>query len=312
MIYSAFGLGLGVSQAVPRLACAPVAKCIDVRIELNARPAWFLESTPFRTLNISPFLDASGAPMRTLSELPNGWLRLSYADGTDFLLDRSGREIWATWPDELTVDDMSSYLRGPVMGFVLRLRGGVCLHASGIVADDHAFAIVGPPGAGKSTLAAAFAARGHAVLSDDVVPLLEANGIFQAMPGYPRVRLWPSSVEALATIDERAPILPPDWGERRYHLDIQQQGYTFQSRAVPLAAVYVLRERADRSAPSVGSLTGEDGLIALIANSFATMLLDRDMRAQDLEVLSRLAMHVPLRSLEPSDDLRHLSNLCDV
>src|SRR5437016_2223593 len=99
MIYSVFGLGLDASQALPRLAGTAVAERADVRVELCARPAWFRELSPSRLLSASPYLDDSGAPMRTLSELANGWLRLSYADGTDFLLDPRGTEIWATWPE---------------------------------------------------------------------------------------------------------------------------------------------------------------------------------------------------------------------
>jgi hypothetical protein len=295
------------------LACAPPSQHADVRIELNRRPTWFDQHVAGRVLNVSPYKDDDGHPMRVLSELPNGWLRLSYADGTDFILDRAGTEIWATWPDGSSVDDMSAYLLGPVMGFVLRLRGRVCLHASGIVANGSAFVLIGPPGAGKSTLAAAFAARGHAVLSDDVIPLLEGDGSFRAVPGYPRVRLWPKSVEALATFDPSAPKLPPHWGERRLHLDITAQGYEFQTEPIALGAVYVLEERAEGSAPlQIGPLSGEEGLMALVSNSFAALLLDRDMRQQDFDVLSRLATTVPLRRVQRPDDLARLSDVCDL
>ena len=42
------------------------------------------------------------------------------------------------------------------MGFVMLLRGIVCLHASAIAIDDEAIALLGPAGSGKSTTAAAF------------------------------------------------------------------------------------------------------------------------------------------------------------
>src|SRR5437867_3816771 len=154
--------------------------------------------------------------------------------------------------------------RTPVRHKTARVQ--VCLHASGLVADGRAFAVLGAHGAGKSTLAAAFAARGLAVLSDDVIPLSEVNGGFQAGSGYPRVRLWPASVAALTAIDESAPALPSDWGDRRYHLDIAQQGYRFQSTPVTLEAIYALAGRSDSSgAPHVIPLSGEEAMMALVA-----------------------------------------------
>jgi hypothetical protein len=250
--------------------------------------------------------------MFVVSELPNGWFRLSYADGTDFLVDEIGSQIWIVWSDGFTLDDACSYLLGPVMGFVLRLRGLVCLHASAVVIEGRALAIIGPPGAGKSTTAAAFAACGHAALSDDVVPLSEANGGFEAHPGYPRVRLWPSSVRALAEIDRSIPELPSAWGARRYHLNLQQQGYAFQTEPRPLGAIYVLADRSsDNAAPSIEPLSGRRSVLALIGNSFASTLFDRAMRARDLDVLSRVAATVPVRQVTPQHEIGRLRQLCD-
>jgi ABC-type multidrug transport system fused ATPase/permease subunit len=151
MRYSAFGLTLSASHPIPRLASAASTTDADVHVELGRRPAWLPSAHLAKVRYTSPYHDAGGTAMLTLGELENGWLRLSFADGTDFLVDRPGRNIWAAWPDHLTIDDASSYLLGPVMGFVLRLRGSVCLHASAVAVDGRAFALVGHPGAGKST-----------------------------------------------------------------------------------------------------------------------------------------------------------------
>ena len=53
----------------------------------------------------------------------------------------------------------------------LRLQGVVCLHASAMATSDgeHCFALMAPGGYGKSTTAAAFAHRGLAVLTEDVL-----------------------------------------------------------------------------------------------------------------------------------------------
>ena len=62
---------------------------------------------------------------------------------------------------------------------------------------DRAAVLAGPPGAGKSTLAAAFARFGYAVLSDDVAVLEQLEGALHVQPAYPQLRLWPDSVALL-------------------------------------------------------------------------------------------------------------------
>jgi hypothetical protein len=308
--YSAYGLGLSASQPIPRLSGAPEADSTDVAIELDARPPWFADSLPSEVRFVSRLRDEAGVPALTVTELAAGWWRLKYSDGTDFLVDSAGTEIWATWADALSLDDVCSYLLGPVMGVVLRLRGQVCLHASGVAVEGRAIAILGPAGAGKSTIVGAFAAHGHAVLTDDIVPLRETLDGFLACPGYPRVRLWPASLEALMTLDSSLPRLPAAW-TGRYHLNVVQHGYGFESKPLPLQAIYLLGPRANEDhAPRVTPLSGERGLMALVANSFAGNLLDRAMRQHDFLVLSRLAGSVPLRHVTPHANPDRLSALC--
>src|SRR6185437_2076265 len=104
---------------------------------------------------------------------------------------------WAAWREPLTLEDTSTYLLGPVMGFVMLLRGVVCLHASAVAIGEGAIALVGPAGSGKSTTAAAFAERGYRVLAEDVVTLDDRGYRFLLQPGYPCIRLWPAAVKAL-------------------------------------------------------------------------------------------------------------------
>lgn len=310
---SAYGLGISASGPIPRLAGAPAAHGIDLRIELNQRPPWFDPSRPASARYTSAYCDHSGAPALRVTELEAGALRLHYTDGVEFFIDGAGTEIWADWrPEVLTIDEVSSYLLGPVMGLALCLRGRICLHASGVVIDGRAVALVGPPGAGKSTTAAAFGAFGHGVLSDDIVTLTDTGPKLLAHPGYPRLRLWPESLAALAELGTAVPALPAGWGQQRYHLDISREDYAFQTAALPLAAVYVLapRSTAER-APFVEPLPGNQALMALVANTFAGRLLDRAMRAREFDVFSRIATSLPVRRLTPHADVRRLPALCD-
>jgi hypothetical protein len=94
---------------------------------------------------------------------------------------------------------------------VLRLRGVICLHASAVNINDRSVIFVGSEGAGKSTMAAAFARQGFFVLSDDIVALSEYGREFRALPACPRVNLWPDSVEILYGSREALPRITAGW-----------------------------------------------------------------------------------------------------
>ena len=96
-----------------------------------------------------------------------------------------------------TVEYMATYLLGPILGYILRLHDIVALHASSVVIDGQAVAMVGGPEAGKSTTAAAMAIRGFPVLADDVTALDPCPQGFMVRPAYPHLRLWPASAESL-------------------------------------------------------------------------------------------------------------------
>jgi hypothetical protein len=231
-----------------------------------------------------------------------------YQDGTTFVVSRSGTQIWATWPDDLTLEDTATYLLGPILGFVLRLRGTVCLHASAIAIDDRVVVLVGAAGAGKSTTAAAFARQGYPVLSDDVVPLIDLGDRFLVQSAYPRIRLWDSSVQALYGDAEALPRLVPThptWDKR--YLDLNQAGYQFQSAPLPLAAIYYINDRDDNPAcPQIAPMTTQAQLITLVTNSYTNYLLDKQLRAQEFELLSRVVAQIPIRQLTPHTDIERL------
>ncbi len=256
----------------------------------------------------SPYLDEHGEPILTIQKLAGGaYFQLLYRDGTQFISDLPGTRLWATWPQTLTLDDIAPYLLGPAIGFMLRLRGITCLHASAVAVAEHAIALLGPPGAGKSTAAAAFASRDYPVLSDDVVTLWNEDESFIVQPGHPRLRLWPASLSALC--GSREGVTP---AQDKWFLDLRNNGYRFQEKPLPLAAIYVLGERsADPAAPFVQAEPPRDGLMALVANTFANRLLDKAMRAKEFELLGRVLGRVPVRRVTPHADLHYAPKLCD-
>lgn len=127
-------------------------------------------------------------------------------------------------------------------------------------------------------------------------------------PGYPCLRLWPQAVHALYGASDALPRLTPNWDKR--YLDLTANGYQFHQQPLPLAAIYLLGERrTDPTAPRITAVASQAGLITLVANTHGNLLLDKAMRAQELQLLGRVLKHVPLRRVTPHTDLAYLSKL---
>jgi len=256
-------------------------------------------------------VNAAGEPALRISKLENGDLvRLAYEDGTQFWLDRKRENIWATWPDILPLANAVSYLLGPVLGLLLRLRGVVCLHASAVAFGDRSVAFVGSAGAGKSTTAAAFAREGYGIISDDIVALTEQTNAFQVLPAYPHLCLWPEAVHALYGSEKALPRIIPDWEKCRLMLGNREA--RFENRPLPLGAIYILGERRTDAAPLVEAIRPLAALLSLVADTYANKILDQDMRAHEFEFLCRLVTTVPVRRICPHSDASRLKDLCSV
>jgi hypothetical protein len=189
----------------------------------------------------------------------------------------------------------------------------VCLHASAVAVNGRAVVFVGDVGAGKSTTAMAMGRLGYPILSDDIVPIYQNAGATYAQPGYPRMRLRQPSLPMLSDINPDLPPLPKAAGNRRLHFELTSAGYQFQSDPLPIGAIYLLADRnTDAPAPRVELVSAPDGIMGLVANSYVTRFLDKSMRAQEFQELSRLVNQVPVRKVYPHREPSRLAMLCKV
>jgi hypothetical protein len=305
---SIYGLGVIANRTIPGVPASTITS-EDVRISFGSLPAWLADvsASQIETSYVADYKSECGDPaLRVFRVLDGTYYRFCYADRTEFLIDVAGTEVWARWSDPLTLEDTATYLLGPVMGFVMLLRGIVCLHASAVAIGNEAVALVGPAGSGKSTTAAAFAARGYRILAEDVVTLDDRQDHFLVRPGYPCIRLWPASVKALYGSETHLPKLTPNWD--KCYLDLS---HGFQLQPLRLAAIYLLGERQDdASAPLIETLDRSEGLMSLVANTYATKLMDKQMRAREFELLTRVSNNVRLRRVTPHKETAHLSEMC--
>lgn len=306
-----YGLRLSANLALPGLPLRLASDVFDVRIRLSEW-ATFSKAFPesFEILYRSVPQDPPDQPNLRVGLLPGrDYFGLFYGDGVRFAVEHRGREVWADWPENYTLEDACTYLLGPVMGFVLRLRGKVCLHASAVAIEGCAIGLVGLPGAGKSTTAAAFACSGFPVLSDDVVALVDKGDRILVPPGYPRVNLWRDSVRCLFGSEEALPHITRTWDKR--FLPLGQNGHRFASSPLPLGAIYILDSRDPTlTAPTVEALSAKEALITLVANTYVNYLLDQNMRRTEFDVLSRVVSGIPVRRVHAPDDPSAILKLC--
>ncbi len=312
--YSVFGLLLRSNLQIPGLPLVNSSVDFpDVEIHLGVPPDFDkdLSHSSEKLTYVSSETRESGEPaLRVWQVAAGNFLRLAYGDGTQFWLDRKGNAVWAAWSGPSSLEDTASYLLGPILGLLLRLRGVICLHASAVAFEDRCVAFLGSEGAGKSTTAAAFARQGYAVISDDVVGLVERGGHFDVLPAYPHLSLWPDSVKMLYGSSGALPRFLAHWEKRR--LALGDDGTRFEGRALRLGAVYILGARHPDAAPCAERISAQQALLSLIANTYATNLIDREMRGEEFSVLGRLVSSVPIRLVSPSEDATRIDDLCRV
>jgi len=296
--YLAYGLLFTSNRPIPGFQNADsIPRPADVHIKFGSSPKYNSAISESKLRYASSYVSQTGVPDLRVWDVANGeFLRMLYSDGAEFWLDQELLTLWVQWPSSSSLENTLSYLVGPILGLLLRLKGIVCLHGSAVSINDRGVVFVGPEGAGKSTTAAAFATQGHAVLSDDIVGLTERGVEFRILPAYPRINLWPDSVKLLFGSPDALPMITAGWDKRCFKIG-EVEGTKFEERSLALGAIYVLGEEAGTSGESVETIPQKTALMMLIGNTYATNFLDANQRAQEFEVLSRLVGAVSVRQI---------------
>lgn len=292
-----YGLGLAVDAPVSGLARrdAEDAKP-DVEVRLTGLP----EDLGERSADGERPWPAGGGDDPRLALLDDGRLvRMAWPGGVEFVMTREGTRVWGRGDEPA---HLAPYLLGPVLGFLLRLRGETCLHASAVVVEGRGVALAGSSGVGKSTVAAVLARGGHPVLADDVLVLdVDRAGRARAVPGYPRLLLWPDAVAFLDGSPDARPRVSARW-EKRY-VDLESEPFAFHAEPAPLGAVYLLEPEVDAPGVEVRAVPPAEAVPLLAANGYASAWLDAPMRARDFDRLARIVECVAVRRLRFDDEL---------
>ncbi|NRB33596.1 MAG: hypothetical protein HRU31_02420 [Rhodobacteraceae bacterium] len=234
--------------------------------------------------------------------------------GVRFLISADGAQIRAELSRGYLLLDGLAYLLGPVIGAVLRLRRIPCLHAAVLRGANGAFAIIGPKGMGKSTLAAFCASRGVPVLSDDVAVLgMSTNGV-RVDPGYPRLRLWPNTLRHLG--HKEADHLPRILrGSEKRFLDLETNDvagpWRYESMSQPLRAIFRLSGRGPDDAFSIEPMQKSTALIELAANGYPHFNLAPTETAWNFGQMRQVVDLVPVKQVSLPDGIDHLPQVAE-
>jgi hypothetical protein len=172
--------------------------------------------------------------------------------GTGRILVRNGDEVLV---DPEPGADPSAILSGPLQAVLWHQRGLLPLHGSVVVVGNRAIALCGHSAAGKSTLAAVLAGRGHAVIADDVC-VIDPHQM-QVLAGCGRLRLWRDALDRLG-LETRA-LERAARDKEKYVLDCGVRSTEERHR---LAAIIRLSRR-DSGAVTIEGLRGARAVGAL-------------------------------------------------
>ena len=247
------------------------------------------------------------------------FLRVHYVVGQlgtiECVLCPAANQLWIKHLDQVSAENINSFLLGSILGCVLRRRGAVCLHASAVSIKGKGIVLLGAKRAGKSTTAAALMHYEDATfLSDDMAVLTQNNGGLTLQPGYPGLRLSPMALEQLYDCDiETLPLVYSNQNKRYLFISEGHHGQqAFKTRAQSVDAIYLLDERStERTCVGIKQMSRSESIMQLMANTYASYaVFDKKMMAKEFAVISQLVNSVPIRRIQCLAGLDTLPKLC--
>ena len=184
----------------------------------------------------------------------------------------------------------------------LAAAGHLVLHASAVRVDEGAVLFVGDAGSGKSTVAAALAQQGCAVLADDGLLLDERCGVIRAVVSYSGLRLWPDAAEAMRLDGfTAAPGMAGTSKRRLYARDVETI-----ADPLPVHALYTL-QRGSRL--RFEPLSRRDLTLALVRHAFTPDASDREALRYRLDAAARSAAGLHGWALTAQETLERVGEL---
>jgi hypothetical protein len=222
------------------------------------------------------------------------------------------------WPDRIVAHLLDPSIRyiveirllGEILSLWLELNGVLALHSSAVVAGGKAVAFLSTNHGGKSAIAASLMQKGHQLLTDDILPICERNGLFFGRAGYPQMRMWPDEAEYFLGHYSDLEIVHPWYTKRR--VDIGRGGFgAFCGEERPMGAIYIpIRDELANDEIQIETVSPGEGIIELVRNSFSPFIVEAlGLQKKRMELFRRLVLNVPIRKLHYPSGFDHLQRV---
>jgi hypothetical protein len=172
-----------------------------------------------------------------------------------------------------------------VLPLAAALQGVDLFHASAAAFDGRVVALVGPPGAGKTSVAVQLVGEGATLVTDDVLALVPGRDRILALPGAAFANVDPSELAGMSASGRRR------LGKEVGRTDKVHVAARIAEEAFPLQTVYLL----DRGGTELQFDRDSDASSAsrmLLGSSFITYLRSPLYLMSHLEICARIASSV--------------------
>jgi hypothetical protein len=252
--YRVAGLAVGSEIVLPGLnAAAADHGAPDVTIRSASVPAAFANASAS-----GPTWQIAGRQF--LLHIPNV-ARFLLSGGTDIAFEAE---------PGADAGDIPIFILGTAFGILLHQREQIVLHASAVRVNGKAILFCGPSGAGKSTLAAALSRRGYPLITDDFCAVtVDETGIPMVHPDGRQLKLWAQAIEELDLTESRGVRVRSRL--EKFYVDPGDA----HGEALPLGAVYALREARPPLAPGIERPNAANAALLLRRNAYRPKLVTR-------------------------------------
>lgn len=194
-------------------------------------------------------------------------------------------------------------LLGPVMGWMLHMRGLFVLHASAVVRKGHAIAFLGDKGAGKSTTASAFLREGAELLTDDLLAADCEGAAPRLLPAFAQLKLNADQPMVDVPGGTTIPLVMKGFEKRQVRLTRMHQ------EPIESGCFFVLERGGAR--PSIDWLSPAEALASLIRFSynvrFAHAPIEQQARARHFRQAAALVNSSRIGKLTIPHEIDRLS-----